>query len=170
MSSLVILAALVFEISCRKTRQTDRHTNAADHPTHLTATGVGNYAQSHQSMPSHLESSLGVSVSLGVVSNSSLFSRMKFRCMRAICAMMRSRRFAANSIFLRFSRSSLPSTLLPRCRRLDGVTTVPSPSAFCSPPISSSNCSSHAPHTHLVRWRLARSKSRFFKENRTESI
>ena len=88
----------------------------------------------------HLESSLAVNVSLDVVSNSSLFSRIKLRCMRAICAIMRSRRFAAISIFFLFSLSSLPSMLLlPRCRRLDCVVVDPSPSEFCSPPTSSSN-------------------------------
>jgi len=42
-SSLVILAASVFEILCGKTdRQTDKHTNAAEHPTHSTVVGMDN--------------------------------------------------------------------------------------------------------------------------------
>jgi len=99
---------------------------------------------------SHLASSPAVNVSLEVVSNSSLFSRMKLRCMRAICAMIRSRRFAASSIFFRFSLSSFPSTLLPRCRCLDGVVTVPSPSEFWSLPISSSDWHKYAQKKRLT--------------------
>jgi len=42
-SSLVILAALVFKISCGKIdRQRDKETNAAENPTHATSVGVGN--------------------------------------------------------------------------------------------------------------------------------
>jgi len=43
MSSLVILAVSVCEISCGKTtdRQTNKHINAAEHPTHTTAVDVG---------------------------------------------------------------------------------------------------------------------------------
>jgi len=41
-SSLVIVAALGFEISNRKDRQTDRQTNGNDTPTPGTSVGVGN--------------------------------------------------------------------------------------------------------------------------------
>jgi len=46
MSSFVILASLVFEMSCGKTdrqtdRQTDRHINASENPTHATTFSVG---------------------------------------------------------------------------------------------------------------------------------
>jgi len=48
MTSLVILAASVFEISCGKTnthkqtnKQMYRHMNAAHHPTHATAADMG---------------------------------------------------------------------------------------------------------------------------------
>jgi len=43
MSSLVILAAAVFEISCGTDRQTYRQTNAAENPIRVTTVGVGNY-------------------------------------------------------------------------------------------------------------------------------
>jgi len=114
-------------------------------------TGINLQHKISYSTSSDLDSSLGVSVSADeVVSNSSLFSRMKLRCMRAICAMIRSRRLAASSTFLRFSLSSLlsmPPLPPPRWARLAGVVTAPSASEFCRPPISSSDFYTTQVHT-----------------------
>ena len=42
MSSLVVLAASVFEISCGKNRQTNRQKKTGNNPNPSTAVGVGN--------------------------------------------------------------------------------------------------------------------------------